>query len=157
MQSYSRNSKLLTSVTSEVIQGRKPEVTVNMTGVSRGAGNGPEVTGYSSYGLCVTGSKPELFGYCSCGLGCDRKWPDILYSLHIPIEAVFHFIVGGTYLLGGERSERSRCVGDVLRVILIFAKRPKRRSKCKLNNLQVKWNDRVPKGIAHKVYTINFY
>ena len=38
MQSYSLTSKLLTSVTSEVIRGRKPEVALNMTGLSRGTG-----------------------------------------------------------------------------------------------------------------------
>ena len=57
MQSYSLTSKLLTSVTSEVIRGHKPEVTVNMTALSRGTGTWPEVT-----------------GYCHCGSLCYRKY-----------------------------------------------------------------------------------
>ena len=46
MQSYSLTSKLLTSMTSAVFQGRKPEVVVNITGLLRGTKTWPEVTGY---------------------------------------------------------------------------------------------------------------
>ena len=55
MQTFSGTSKLLTSMTSEVIRGHTPEVTVKMTALSRGTGTIPEVT-----------------GYCLCGLGCNR-------------------------------------------------------------------------------------
>ena len=55
-----------TSVTSEVIPTRKPEVAANMTGLLRCTGTWPEVTWYVPCVLCcdrkVTWNRPEMTG-----------------------------------------------------------------------------------------------